>query len=80
MQIRPPACTILPNGVSDCGRTLGPRVFFVAYLFLSKVLLVPVITGTLVNAFFDTIDDMRSHLRCVCMYLSDGVMCVYIYI
>lgn len=59
LEVSEPFCTVATE-TSDCGNVITPRLFLILYLLITKALLIPLTTGTLVNAFFDTIDDMRS--------------------
>lgn len=59
LEVSSQSCTSTTE-LSDCGNFVTPRLFLIIYLLISKALLIPLTTGTLVNAFFDTIDDMRS--------------------
>jgi hypothetical protein len=61
-----PYCTLPRTGdvasTGDCGQSGVATAVLVFFGFLCRFLLIPLITGTLVNTFFDTIDDIRSHI------------------
>lgn len=60
-----PGCTPSVAGelVGDCSPGIVAPIVVLFYAFLCRFLLIPLITATLVNTFFDTIDDMRSLVR-----------------
>jgi hypothetical protein len=63
--IEEPGCTPTVPGelVGDCSPGIVAPIVVLVYAFLCRFLLIPLITATLVNTFFDTIDDMRSLVR-----------------
>jgi len=67
LEVAAPSCTVASpesNNLTDCGPGLAlTRAFFIIFCFLCRFVLFPLVAGTIVNAFFSTVDDVRALIK-----------------